>query len=159
MSNRRPRWPVAVAAATGCFLLAACSSKSTTKPPAPAASAAATQAAPATAATGVPTTPGASGGNPHACSLVTEQEATTALGADPGAGQETPSGPSVSNCVYGGLVGPRIPALRLLERHSGHAEQLPSPAGTCRTIRSEVTSVTQPRESQRAPDLVHQAAT
>jgi hypothetical protein len=112
MSNRRPRWPVAVAAATGCFLLAACSSKSTTKPPAAAASAAATQAATATAptaATGSPTPPGAPGGNPHACSLVTEQEASTALGADPGPGQETSSAvPGVGNCVYGRLVGPGV---------------------------------------------------
>jgi hypothetical protein len=103
MSNRRPRWPVGVAAATGCFLLAACSSNPTTKPPAPAASAATTQA---TAEAGSPTTPGPSGGNQHACSLVTQQEASTALGADPGPGQETPPGvPGVGNCVYGGLVG------------------------------------------------------
>ena len=41
-----------------------------------------------------------------------------------------------------GLVRPRIPALCLLKSHCGHADVLPSPAGTCRTIRSEVTSVT-----------------
>jgi hypothetical protein len=99
MSNRRPRWPVAVAAATACFLLAACSSKSTTKPPATAASAAATQAATAAGST---TTPGASGGNQHPCSVITEQEATTALGADPGPGQESPPGVGgLGVCVYG----------------------------------------------------------
>ena len=43
---------------------------------------------------------------------------------------------------HGGLVGARIPALRLVEGDCGHAELLPSPAGTCRTIRSEVTQVT-----------------
>ena len=88
MSSRRPRWPVAVAAATGCFLLAACSSKSTTKPPAAAASAAATQAAAATASDGSGASAPAASSNLHACVLVSEQDATTALGADPGVGQE-----------------------------------------------------------------------
>jgi hypothetical protein len=102
MSNRRPRWPVAVAAATGCFLLAACSSNPTTKPPAAAASAATAQAT----AAGSGAAPAATGGNKHACSVVTEQEASTALGADPGPGQETPTGPAgVGDCVYGGVTG------------------------------------------------------
>jgi hypothetical protein len=98
MSNRRPRWPAAVAAATGCFLLAACSSNPTTKPPAPAAIAATTQAI---AAAGSPTTPGASGGNVKACSLLTEQELTPLLGSDPGPGTDT-SGGTTSSCAYTG---------------------------------------------------------
>jgi hypothetical protein len=53
--------------------------------PADPASAAATQA---TAAAESPTAPGASGGHLHACLLVSEQDATTALGADPGTGHE-----------------------------------------------------------------------
>ena len=103
MSNRRPIWLVAVAAATGCLLLAACSSKSTTKPPASAASAATAQAT--TAGSGA--APAATGGNNHACSVVTEQEASTALGGpDLGPGQETPTSPAgVGSCVYGGVTG------------------------------------------------------
>ena len=104
MSNRRPRWPVAVAAATGCFLLAACSSSNpTTKPPAPAASAATAQAI----AAGSGAASAATGGNKHACSVVTEQEASTALGGpDLGPGQETPTSPAgVGDCVYGGVTG------------------------------------------------------
>ena len=55
-----------------------------------------------TPAAGSATTPAASGGNDHPCSVVTEQEASTALGADPGPGQETPSGVTgVGTCVYG----------------------------------------------------------
>ena len=42
----------------------------------------------------------------------------------------------------GGLVSAGIPTLSLLERHCGHVDLLPPPAGTCRTIRSEVTQVT-----------------
>ena len=48
----------------------------------------------------------ASSGNTHACSLITQPEATTALGADPGPGQETSGGvPGVGNCVYGAVTG------------------------------------------------------
>ena len=71
---------------------------------------------------------------------------------------------------YRGLVGPGIPALRLLERHCGHGELLPSPAGTCRTIRSEVTAVTlvsaqatatpsHPRSSSPQPSARHPTGT
>lgn len=35
-----------------------------------------------------------------ACELITEQEATTALGTDPGPGQETPLGETASACTY-----------------------------------------------------------
>jgi hypothetical protein len=46
--------------------------------------------------------PPAAGGKKHACSVVTEQEASTALGADPGPGQETPPGAGgAGGCVYG----------------------------------------------------------
>ena len=55
-----------------------------------------------TTAAGSATTPAVSGGNQHPCSVVTEQEASTALGADPGAGQETPPGAAgLGTCVYG----------------------------------------------------------
>src|SRR5205085_1859850 len=43
---------------------------------------------------------------------------------------------------HGRDVGARIPALGLLESDCCHAELLPPPAGTCRTIRSEVIAVT-----------------
>jgi hypothetical protein len=93
--------PVAAAAAivlavTGCQ---ASGSAGSSQPPAPAASAPSSQG---TAAAGSPTTPAASGGNDHPCLVVTEQEATTALGADPGPGQETPPGAGgLGTCVYG----------------------------------------------------------
>ena len=74
-------------------------SAGTGQPPAPAANAPISQA---TTAAGSTTTPAASGGNGHPCSVVTEQEAATALGADPGPGQETPPGATgVGTCVYG----------------------------------------------------------
>ena len=41
-----------------------------------------------------------------------------------------------------GLVGPGVPALRLVESYCCHDRCFPSPAGTCRTIRSEVTRLT-----------------
>ena len=41
-----------------------------------------------------------------------------------------------------GLVVARVPPLCLVEGHCCHACPTPSPAGTCRTIRSEVTPVT-----------------
>ncbi|GMA87618.1 hypothetical protein GCM10025868_28680 [Angustibacter aerolatus] len=37
--------------------------------------------------------------------------------------------------VHGGLVAPGVHARRLVVRDSGHDESIPSPAGTCRTIR------------------------
>jgi hypothetical protein len=56
----------------------------------------------ATTAAGSTTTPAVSGGNQHPCSVVTEQEASTALGADPGPGQESPPGVAgLGTCVYG----------------------------------------------------------
>lgn len=48
----------------------------------------------------------AAAGQPHACTVITEQEATTALGADKGAGLESAPGvPGVGNCVYGATMG------------------------------------------------------
>jgi hypothetical protein len=42
----------------------------------------------------------------HACTVITEQEATAALGADKGAGQESAPGvPGVGDCVYGATTG------------------------------------------------------
>lgn len=69
----------------------------TSQPPSPTASDATSQA---TASDGVTTTPEATSGTEHACALVTQQEATTALGTDPGPGQESTTG-TVGNCVYG----------------------------------------------------------
>lgn len=41
-------------------------------------------------------------GIPHPCLLLTEQEVTAALGADPGPGQESPPGVTgVGTCIYG----------------------------------------------------------
>ncbi len=93
--------PVAAAAAivltvSGCQ---AAGSAGTSQPPAHAAGAPSSQAS---AAVGSTTTPAASGGNGHPCSVVTEQEASTALGADPGPGQESPPGVAgLGTCVYG----------------------------------------------------------
>jgi hypothetical protein len=89
-------------AAAGSLLLAACGGSA----PAPAAPAAVssgvistspTHSATAAAKPGGVTSPAAPGGAAPACSLVTEQEAGTALGADPGPGQEITPG----HCIYG----------------------------------------------------------
>jgi hypothetical protein len=88
-----------ILAVSGCQAGSASSAAGTGQPPAPAASAPASQA---TTAAGSTTTPAASGGNGHPCSVVTEQEASTALGADPGPGQESPPGAAgLGTCVYG----------------------------------------------------------
>jgi hypothetical protein len=48
----------------------------------------------------------ASAARPHACTVITEQEVTAALGADKGAGQESAPGvPGVGDCVYGATTG------------------------------------------------------
>jgi hypothetical protein len=107
-------WPrtltAVVLAATG-LLLAGCSSSSHqaatgTLTSATSASAARTPPSSDTPAssgaqvsrTGTPvdaTSSTASSGTTSACALITEQEATTALGADPGAGEEIPG-----HCIY-----------------------------------------------------------
>ena len=125
MNNRRPRWPVAVAAATGCILLAACSSKSTTKPPASAASAAPTQAA---AATGSPAPAGAAGGKVKACSLLTEQELTPLLGSDPGPGTDT-SDSTTTACAYTGAG-----VVTIVVDPSGGKSQFDSFCGTTQKV-------------------------
>lgn len=130
MNDRRPRWPVAMAAATGCFLLAACSSNPTTKPPAAAASAAATQSAAATAGTagtagtGSPTPDGAAGGKVKACSLLTEQELTPLLGSDPGPATDN-SDSTTTSCAYTGAG-----VVTIVVDHSGGKSQFDTLCGT-----------------------------
>jgi hypothetical protein len=89
-----------ILAVSGCQAgTSASGSAGSSQPPAPAAGAPSSQV---TAAAGSPTTPAASGGNDHPCLVVTEQEASSALGADPGPGQETPPGAAgLGTCVYG----------------------------------------------------------
>jgi len=90
-------------AVTGCHAGAASSGTSGTsgqkKPPSEAAASSTTQAA--TAAGGAATPAGR-----HACSVVSQQEASTALTEDPGPGQESPrSVAGVGACIYGGVIG------------------------------------------------------
>ena len=40
-------------------------------------------------------------GSTHACSLITQAEAATALGADPGPGEETAAARGASSCIFG----------------------------------------------------------
>jgi hypothetical protein len=89
-----------ILAVSGCQAgVSASGSAGSSQPPAPAASAPSSQVP---AAAGSTTTPAASGGDGHPCSVVTEPEATTALGADPGPGQESPPGAAgLGTCVYG----------------------------------------------------------
>ena len=103
MTIQRARTLAAITlAAAGSLLLAACSSSA----PAPAAPAAVssgvistspTHSATAAANPAGGTSPAPPGGAAAACSLITEQEAGTALGADPGPGQEISPG----HCIYG----------------------------------------------------------
>ena len=99
------RKPVPLAVVTGILLaLSGCSqggpasgSAGTGQPP-PAGSAVPSQASSGATAD----TPAAATANAHPCLVVTEQEATAALGADPGPGQETPPGATGNGtCVYG----------------------------------------------------------
>ena len=98
----RSKTALASSVAAAVLALSACHSGS-----APSASAGAPGAATQpTTSDGDGATPQAAGGNIHPCSLVTQQEATTALGADPGPGLETAgSAPGVFNCGYGPTVG------------------------------------------------------
>jgi hypothetical protein len=99
----------ALLTAVGCLLLASCgAAKTSTAPPganpaatssaaAPAANPAATSSAPTPAATAVAVQPGGSGMT--ACGLVTEQDASAALGRAAGAG--TAGGTAaLSECIY-----------------------------------------------------------
>ncbi len=96
-----PKFALPVAAAvvlavSGCQ---AAGSAGANQPPVPAAAAPSGQGA---SASGSTTTPAGSGNKDHPCSVITEQEASTALGADPGPGQETPPGVGgLGTCVYG----------------------------------------------------------
>ena len=99
------RKPVPLAVATGILLaLSGCSQggpasgSAGTGQPSPAGSAVPSQASPGATAD----TPATATANAHPCLVVTEQEATAALGADPGPGQETPPGATGNGtCVYG----------------------------------------------------------
>jgi hypothetical protein len=100
----------------GCVLLAGCSSGSDTHADVPAAHAnsgigSSSPADPVgtagtTGTTGTTATPpgvtssAAAPANTSICALITEQEASTALGADPGPGEDT-SSHGASSCVYG----------------------------------------------------------
>jgi hypothetical protein len=93
-----------ILALSGCHAgTAASGSSGVNQPQSPAAS----STDQATTAAGSGAAPAATGGNKHACSVVTEQEASTALGGpDLGPGQETPTSPAgVGDCVYGGVTG------------------------------------------------------
>jgi hypothetical protein len=93
-----------ILALSGCHAgTAASGSSGVNQPQSPAAS----STDQATTAAGSGAAPAATGGNKHACSVVTEQEASTALGGpDLGPGQETPTSPAgVGSCVYGGVTG------------------------------------------------------
>ena len=103
MTVRHPHAFAAIELVAAGFLLAACGSSST---PAPAAhgtgSSSVTSSTPtdSTTAAGKPvgaTSAAAPGGAGPACALITQQEAGTALGTDPGPGQEIRPG----HCIYG----------------------------------------------------------
>jgi hypothetical protein len=87
---------------TGCLLFAGCGNGTTaaqsSPSSAPATAAQATTAAPVDPAAA--STPDAAEGSAHACSLVTEKDAETALGKDPGPGSKFTSHVS-SQCQYG----------------------------------------------------------
>lgn len=105
--RRRPTIAAAAFATAGCLLFAACGNSTPaahTDTPAGQATAGAahtTKATPTDPASSVATTaPAASGGVARACSLVTEQDAGTALGKDPGPGSKFTSH-GASQCQYG----------------------------------------------------------
>ena len=66
------------------------------------------------AATAHPASTGAS----DACSLLTEQEVTSVLGADPGMGTQSTPGPKGTVCTYGDGLGPN-PVLHVVLRATG----------------------------------------
>jgi hypothetical protein len=102
----------------GCVLLAGCSSSSATHANAPTTQAsngaASSSPAGATRSTAKPvaaTSAVAPTAGIKICSLITEQEASTALGADPGPGQDTTSH-GASSCMYG--TSPKIVTVNLV---------------------------------------------
>jgi uncharacterized Zn-binding protein involved in type VI secretion len=127
MTHRRSRWSAATAlAAAVCLMITACGNNSAAPAPAnppqssapPTVSAASSSSMPAAPSTefsapgteaaggsGQPSAPvnsepAATAGATEACSLVTEQEAATALGADPGPGTQTALEGTATACTY-----------------------------------------------------------
>jgi hypothetical protein len=101
---------LAASGAAASLLLAACSSSSPTQAKTEAAVAArntgSSPVADPTSASGTPlgaTSPAAPTGGVDVCALVTEQEAGTALGTDPGPGEVVAGARGASSCLYGQL--------------------------------------------------------
>jgi hypothetical protein len=92
-------------------------------PSQPSARAASTPASQAMAA-GSAATPGASGGNVKACSLLTEQELTPLLGSDPGPGTDN-SDSTTTACAYTGAG-----VVTIVVDHSGGKSQFDAFCGT-----------------------------
>jgi hypothetical protein len=95
---------------TGCLLLAACGSSAPAAGAPTGVPAVQTRVGASTPATSVaPTVPASTGATPlaastaggNACSLVTEADATTALGTDPGPGTANTGAHDSSQCHYG----------------------------------------------------------
>lgn len=103
----------ASACALTALVMAACGSGGTQGTATPA-----TAADPAATVAPTPTVRPASTGTTDVCSLVTEQEATTALGADPGVGRQSTPGPKGSVCTYGDILG-TSPVLTVVLRPTG----------------------------------------
>ena len=113
MTNPHRRTVASAALAmTGCLLLAACGSSAPAAGAPTGVPAVQTRAGASTPATSVaPTDPASTGATPlaastaggKACSLVTEADATTALGTDPGPGTGSISAHGSSQCHYGTL--------------------------------------------------------
>jgi hypothetical protein len=111
MTNPHRRTVASAALAmTGCLLLAACGSSAPAAGAPTGVPAVQTRAGASTPATSVaPTDPASTGATPlaastaggNACSLVTEADATTALGTDPGPGTGSISAHGSSQCHYG----------------------------------------------------------
>ena len=105
MTHARPRIAAALALAAS-LLLGACNNASTPSAQAPIGHSTANRShapatAPANAASTIAATAAAdSGSATDACSLITQQEAGTAVGGDPGAGKPF-SSHGVSQCQYG----------------------------------------------------------
>lgn len=123
----------------GCLLLVGCSSNSATHAGAPAAHAStgAASSSPAdppgtTSAPVDATSPAAPTTRTKICSLITEQEASTALGTDPGPGQDTTSH-GASSCMYG--TAPMIVTVNLVPSGGKAAyDQLRAHAPAGRTV-------------------------
>lgn len=113
MTTLRRRPLAASAFALTALVMAACGSGSTQRTATPAAA-----ADPAVAVAPTPTVRPASTGTTDVCSLVTEQEVTSALGADPGVGKQSAPGPKGNVCTYGDILG-TSPVLTVVLRPTG----------------------------------------